>query len=959
MMEKRFRGFRSRNGLHLSENNYINCAGSCNRKGFTLVELIVVLVILAILAAIAVPVGIGFIERANEKGELQNAAASMTATQTVMNQTYNEGLGRLSGAKRLEAFRLAKAEGVEEDSTFWIQPFKPLADGTTRATEENVASYTIHYAKYTTAGGKVAFYDGREWSLYKSEAEAAQNAKYSEFKADNGAIQIWDKGIAPASDIAYNPGLDPIMPEKYDRDDFAGDINPSDEYINVTLVGGDAVTFVYNGVRSSQFEFTLSNALNLGELFSKITIDCDYQYEKDMCQWEQNSHPVTGNPGLRTVIDYLAANRSDLIAYGENISIVANVPTKKLTIPVNFVAYNPATLSVNYNGNELSTLNWTVDVKTGDVTAPAGYSYSQINVTTANDSMVSAVDGWIQRTATSTGEGESYNYLTGNVVNEEGINAIINSSAAALRTDFNNAHGGNAPTSATPLFFVKQAELTKRVYITNQQGSPNTATFKLTENSDPESKIYIEFVRQELSTVVRLKSSNNPINTSDNLESLGTLNYNFADSIYNIEIENRKSWKWWKAYGCNSEGNREATATCIGNQRYKIGDVTALVINRLFYDTATKDSEYYALVEVNSKNTYALFKMMTQKNASGSTIGDGDGWIEENLNKTIYKKNIKKFTKGSEEAFEQMQAAGKAVNVTAEAGNRGYGILDSKYKNGWETEDVYLWTDNNVIYWYSEADVAYINPDSRYLFKAWAAVTEIDLHDIDFSIMEDFSELFGKCTNLTIISDGAGGNYAIDTSSATGSMQSMFSRCPKLKTINLSKMHTQNITNMRQMFSQNTALTELDLSSFDTTNVENFYQFMTEDNALTKVTLGDNFNCNNATDMQQMFAKCKNLKELDISMFDTRNNPKCNNLFDTCSELQTIIVMDPDKHDGKGFYYIDASHKTIANSSDMFRSCSKLKGQNGTTLSNNGNITNQNGARIDKDGQKGYFTVAE
>ncbi|MBR4580883.1 MAG: prepilin-type N-terminal cleavage/methylation domain-containing protein, partial [Lachnospiraceae bacterium] len=50
MMEKRFRGFRNRNGLHLSENNYITNADFRNRKGFTLVELIVVLVILAILA---------------------------------------------------------------------------------------------------------------------------------------------------------------------------------------------------------------------------------------------------------------------------------------------------------------------------------------------------------------------------------------------------------------------------------------------------------------------------------------------------------------------------------------------------------------------------------------------------------------------------------------------------------------------------------------------------------------------------------------------------------------------------------------------------------------------------------------------------------------------------------------------------------------------------------------------
>ena len=41
-----------------------------NRRGFTLVELIVVLVILAILAAILVPALLGYVDRAKEKQEM-------------------------------------------------------------------------------------------------------------------------------------------------------------------------------------------------------------------------------------------------------------------------------------------------------------------------------------------------------------------------------------------------------------------------------------------------------------------------------------------------------------------------------------------------------------------------------------------------------------------------------------------------------------------------------------------------------------------------------------------------------------------------------------------------------------------------------------------------------------------------------------------------------------------------
>ena len=43
-----------------------------NKKGFTLVEIIVVLVILAILAAIAVPSVLGYVEEAKKRGALNN-----------------------------------------------------------------------------------------------------------------------------------------------------------------------------------------------------------------------------------------------------------------------------------------------------------------------------------------------------------------------------------------------------------------------------------------------------------------------------------------------------------------------------------------------------------------------------------------------------------------------------------------------------------------------------------------------------------------------------------------------------------------------------------------------------------------------------------------------------------------------------------------------------------------------
>ena len=112
-----------------------------NKKGFTLVEIIVVLVILAILAAILIPSMVGYINKAQKKAAISEARSVTLAAQTVVSDNYKTYAG-------------ATAATMGEDDAAEV---KTLSEVTGTIGDITVASDKVQKFTYTSGDFTVTY----------------------------------------------------------------------------------------------------------------------------------------------------------------------------------------------------------------------------------------------------------------------------------------------------------------------------------------------------------------------------------------------------------------------------------------------------------------------------------------------------------------------------------------------------------------------------------------------------------------------------------------------------------------------------------------------------------------------------------------------------------------------------------------------------------------------------------
>ena len=120
-----------------------------------------------------------------------------------------------------------------------------------------------------------------------------------------------------------------------------------------------------------------------------------------------------------------------------------------------------------------------------------------------------------------------------------------------------------------------------------------------------------------------------------------------------------------------------------------------------------------------------------------------------------------------------------------------------------------------------------------------------------------------------------------------------------------------------------------------------FWQFP----KLTTITGLTNLNTNSVESMRSMFEGCPELTSLDLSSFNTSTVTDMNSMFSGCTKLETIYV-------SRGWTTDKVSG---TNGDNMFKSCSNLRGSQGSTLSTY-NGYNVDYAHIDATNYPGYLT---
>ena len=217
-----------------------------------------------------------------------------------------------------------------------------------------------------------------------------------------------------------------------------------------------------------------------------------------------------------------------------------------------------------------------------------------------------------------------------------------------------------------------------------------------------------------------------------------------------------------------------------------------------------------------------------------------------------------------------------------------------------------------------------------YLFEGLTKIEHLDY--LNTSEVEYMNSMFTKCTSLETLDLSS-----FNTEKVTD-MQTMFEGSTNLRTINLPKGFIgSNVTDLNGMFRGCVSLTELDLSGSNAGKVKNMNSMFYGCVALSNLNLSG-FKTGSLTEMRYLFSSCHSLESLDLSGFNTENVTSMVSMFSQCSSLRSldlssfntskVIGMNLMFYNCTNLESIDLSSfetENLQQMPHMFYSCTKLE----------------------------------
>ena len=203
--------------------------------------------------------------------------------------------------------------------------------------------------------------------------------------------------------------------------------------------------------------------------------------------------------------------------------------------------------------------------------------------------------------------------------------------------------------------------------------------------------------------------------------------------------------------------------------------------------------------------------------------------------------------------------------------------------------------ETGKIYWWSESDSVYLNPDSSQMFAGLPYLTNIDgLKDMKTDYVVDMSDMFFSIgTQLSNIDALSGWN-----TSKVENMSGMFYRwslANSLSNVNaLLNWDTSKVKDMSSMFAGNNELTDIEgLKKWNTSNVTDMSNMFGDGDsagcAFINLSAISNWNVKNVTNMTGIFYNCIKLEDVS-AILNWNITEIAQSMFLSCSNLKTITI---------------------------------------------------------------------